>query len=277
MISLHVLLLRCGGQLLAMPSGALQQIIVPEAEHFNQHNETQSYRHLDHLLHVIDLRDRVGIVHTNEHNAELPRPGLVYRDLGGKEYLLLIDEVLACREVVLKRFGKYLNNARGSLGMTQLSDGQLVCVLDPAQLIDITSSALQPFPQNASATQPTSAKVLVVEDSLSTRRALQQLIGDAGYDVRAAKDGIEALETITLWQPNAILTDLEMPRLNGLELTAQIRNGNHRDLPIIMLTSRSTHKHRAQAERLGVQAYLTKPFSDTDVLVQLETVLERRA
>jgi chemosensory pili system protein ChpA (sensor histidine kinase/response regulator) len=90
---------------------------------------------------------------------------------------------------------------------------------------------------------------------------------DAGFDVRTAIDGLEAISILDKWKPNILLVDMEMPRMNGLELTAHIRaRAGMERVPVVMITSRSTEKHRQQAETAGVNVYLTKPFSDDELL-----------
>jgi CheY-like chemotaxis protein len=111
---------------------------------------------------------------------------------------------------------------------------------------------------------------LVIDDSLSARRAAALVLRDAGYEVQTAIDGMDAASLLEKAVPDLILVDMEMPRMNGLEFTAHVRSRTAtRHVPLIMITSRSTAKHRQQADAAGVDAYMTKPFS-VDML--LETV-----
>ena len=108
---------------------------------------------------------------------------------------------------------------------------------------------------------------LVVDDSLTARRAAAKVMKDAGYSVRTAIDGLEAVALLQNFIPDIMLVDMEMPRMNGLELTAHVRNAEKtRLIPVIMITSRSTEKHRQQGKAAGVNVYLTKPFSDKVLL-----------
>ena len=103
---------------------------------------------------------------------------------------------------------------------------------------------------------------------------MQQLVGDAGFDVRTARDGLEAIELLNTIQPDILLVDLEMPRMNGLELTTHIRaQTKTQRLPVIMITSRSTQKHRQEAESAGVDIYITKPVADDELLAQINKAL----
>jgi chemosensory pili system protein ChpA (sensor histidine kinase/response regulator) len=90
---------------------------------------------------------------------------------------------------------------------------------------------------------------------------------DAGYRAESARDGIDAIETLRTFRPDVLLTDLEMPNMNGVELTYHVRErADLKGLPIIMITSRSQDKHRRMAEQAGVNAYITKPYNDADLL-----------
>ena len=112
---------------------------------------------------------------------------------------------------------------------------------------------------------------MVVDDSLSVRRSLTQFMEDAGYKVRAARDGIEAIEILEGFIPDILLVDMEMPRMNGIELSAYVRSQESiKELPIIMITSRSSAKHREQAERAGINSHVTKPFSEVALLEEIE-------
>jgi chemosensory pili system protein ChpA (sensor histidine kinase/response regulator) len=113
-----------------------------------------------------------------------------------------------------------------------------------------------------------------VDDSLSARRALAQLLSDSGFKVLTARDGMEAVETLENTSPDILFVDLEMPRMNGIELTMHVRAKPHlAKVPVIMVTSRSTVKHRQQAESAGVNAYITKPFADDMVLEHTRDLL----
>ena len=115
--------------------------------------------------------------------------------------------------------------------------------------------------------------VLVVDDALSVRNTLQQLVEDAGFRVQTARDGLEAIHAMHTFKPQVVLTDLEMPNMNGVELTMSLRGRDEtRNLPIIMVTSRSQDKHRELAERAGVNFYITKPYNEAELLQAIRKV-----
>jgi chemosensory pili system protein ChpA (sensor histidine kinase/response regulator) len=116
-----------------------------------------------------------------------------------------------------------------------------------------------------------------VDDSLSVRNSLLELMKDSGYRVEAARDGIDAINILRNFKPDVLLTDLEMPNMNGVELAYHIRERvDLQSLPIIMITSRSQDKHRRLASQAGVDTYITKPYSDADLLQTIRSTISRR-
>jgi chemosensory pili system protein ChpA (sensor histidine kinase/response regulator) len=121
-------------------------------------------------------------------------------------------------------------------------------------------------------------RVLVVDDALSVRRSMEQLLEDAGYDVVTAADGFLALEVVRSSTPAIVLTDLEMPNLNGLELTKRLRElPQFMATPIVMITSRASDKHRDLAEAAGVDLYLTKPYTDATLIEHVKRLTSQDA
>jgi chemosensory pili system protein ChpA (sensor histidine kinase/response regulator) len=117
--------------------------------------------------------------------------------------------------------------------------------------------------------------VLVVDDSLSARRSLAQFVQDMGMDVRTARDGMEAVSLIEARPPDLMLVDMEMPRMNGLELTSHVRaSSNTNTMPVIMITSRSTDKHRAAAMEKGVNHFMVKPFIEEELAQYINDALD---
>jgi CheY-like chemotaxis protein len=204
--------------------------------------------------------------------------GLYVRDADGKGNVILVRSIDEVRSVVVKPISAYLPPIPAVRGITQLGDGGLAPVIDLDVLLQ--SAQTQRF-DTAVLSHATAAvtRVVVADDSLSVRRALEQLMQDAGFEVATARDGFEALAAIQAKPTHAVLIDLEMPRMNGLEVARNLRNhAETRDLPVVMITSRTTDKHQAMAAEAGVTRMLGKPFSE-DALVALvrELIAERGA
>lgn len=192
----------------------------------------------------------------------------------GGPRVVLVPAVEALALVVLEPLTDYLPPIRGVRGASVLGDGRVAPVLDLRELVHARQGVTLPEVELAAEEQP--PLVIVADDSLTIRRALGDLLIDAGYAVATARDGLEALLLCEKQQPVALLVDLEMPRMNGLELTAHLRkNPRFAQMPIVMITSRTAEKHQQMALEAGVSAVLGKPYSDEDVLGLLERSTER--
>ncbi len=193
---------------------------------------------------------------------------LIIRGDGGLS-AVLVEKVLDTRDLVVKSMGQYVPKLKGMIGATILGDGSVTPVLDVPELLR-THLVREQEPVLVTGDRShaeTPASVLVVDDSLSARRSLAQFAEDTGYHVLTARDGLEAVPLIEEQRPDILLVDLEMPRMNGLELARHVRaRETTATLPIIMITSRSTGKHRQEARAAGVDVYLTKPFSEDELL-----------
>ncbi len=198
-----------------------------------------------------------------------------------------VDEVLGNQEAVVKNLGPQLARLPGLAGMTLLASGAVALIYNPVALATLygerareatqaalfkpaTPVATLPTPEEPAASE-TAARaaplVLVVDDSLTVRRVTQRLLVREGYRVALAKDGLDALEKLAEEKPQMVLSDIEMPRMDGFDLVRNIRgDARLRDLPVIMITSRIAQKHRDYAAELGVDHYLGKPYSEEDLL-----------
>ena len=119
--------------------------------------------------------------------------------------------------------------------------------------------------------------VMVVDDSLTVRRVTQRLLERSGYEVMQAKDGVDALRQLQEVRPDVMLVDIEMPRMDGFDLTRNVRGTElTRSIPIVMITSRTADKHRRMAMELGVNAYLGKPYQDDELLALIRSYVKER-
>jgi len=205
---------------------------------------------------------------------------------------LHVDEVLGNQEVVVKNLGPQLSRLPGLAGMTLLASGAVSLIYNPVALATVygdrahagTTEAMAAVgpelkgwlhPNNKQATakavsEPAESKaplVLVVDDSLTVRKVTQRLLAREGYRVKLAKDGLEALELLAQERPTVVLSDIEMPRMDGFDLVRNIRADQKLSgMPVIMITSRIAQKHRDYATELGVNHYLGKPYGEDELL-----------
>jgi chemosensory pili system protein ChpA (sensor histidine kinase/response regulator) len=220
---------------------------------------------------------------------------LIILKSGTDRVALHVDEIIGNREVVVKNIGPQLARMIGIAGATVLGSGEIVLILNPVPLAlraaqeNLRAPRILPSdaPPNmgavaeldgkAAATQGTAPVqglltqkiVMVVDDSLTVRRVTQRLLAREGYQVVLAKDGVDALEHLQSITPDVMLIDIEMPRMDGFDLTRNVRGDERtRHIPIIMITSRTAGKHRNYAIELGVNEYLGKPYQE-ERLVEL--------
>jgi chemosensory pili system protein ChpA (sensor histidine kinase/response regulator) len=190
---------------------------------------------------------------------------------------LITDELIGSREIVVKNLGPQISAIRGIAGATILGDGRIVVILDMGSLVRSewrTRATELPVLEHRDRRR----FALVVDDSITVRRVTQRLLERNGMRVLTAKDGVEAISLLQDNVPDIILLDIEMPRMDGYEVAAHVRNDARlRDIPIVMITSRVSEKHRARAIELGVDDYLGKPYQESQLLDAIEPLLERRS
>ncbi len=210
-------------------------------------------------------------------------PVVIFRS-AAQRVAMHIDEVLGNQEVVVKNLGPQLSRLPGLAGMTVLASGAVALIYNPVALAavygeqarSLSADQAQPDVLGQAGKHsvvpvmeavPQVPLVLVVDDSITVRRVTQRLLQREGYRVSLAADGLQALERLQEERPTVVLSDIEMPRMDGFDLARNIR-GDARlaDLPIIMITSRIAEKHREHAMELGVNNYLGKPYSEEELL-----------
>ncbi|MBI5278473.1 MAG: Hpt domain-containing protein [Burkholderiales bacterium] len=213
-------------------------------------------------------------------------PVVIFRS-AAQRVAVHVDEVLGNQEVVVKNLGPQLSRLPGLAGMTVLASGAVVLIYNPVALAQVYGEQAKVLSAEkaqgetveeaaaggaaalAAAVQapPAIPLVLVVDDSITVRRVTQRLLQREGYRVALAADGLQALERLAEEKPAVVLSDIEMPRMDGFDLARNIRNDKAlTDLPIIMITSRIAEKHREHAKELGVNHYLGKPYSEEELL-----------
>jgi chemosensory pili system protein ChpA (sensor histidine kinase/response regulator) len=190
---------------------------------------------------------------------------------------LVTDELVGSREIVVKSLGPQISAIRGIAGATILGDGRVVLILDMGSLVRSEWRA------RAAETIVTDQRdrrtfALVVDDSITVRRVTQRLLERNGMRVLTAKDGVDAVSLMQENLPDIILLDIEMPRMDGYEVAAHVRNDPRlKHIPIVMITSRVSEKHRARAIELGVDDYLGKPYQESQLLDAIEPLVNRRS
>jgi chemosensory pili system protein ChpA (sensor histidine kinase/response regulator) len=188
---------------------------------------------------------------------------------GAHSIAVHVDEIVSSsEEIVVKSVGPHIARIPGITGATVLGSGDIVLILNPVQRA--LREALPPAVPAPAPAEPVRPLVLVVDDSLTVRKITGRLLERQGYRVATARDGVEALEQLQETVPAAMLVDVEMPRMDGFDLTRNVR-GDPRlaAVPIIMITSRTADKHQQYAREIGVDHYLGKPFREDELVERI--------
>jgi chemosensory pili system protein ChpA (sensor histidine kinase/response regulator) len=263
----QALIVRAGTELYALPLPTVEGVIrisrgelmarlsaaQPTIEYGAQ---TYQFRHLGEYLglgpsRIPEEQGRVSVilVRAGEHSAAL-----------------ITDEMQDSREIVVKPVGPQLATIRGVAGATILGDGRIAVILDMGILVR-TVRAGGPVRAPIAEPAPKGPLALVVDDSITMRRVTQRLLERNSFRVVTAKDGLEAIGVLQDHCPDIILLDVEMPRMDGYEFAKHVRNNpDTAGVPIVMITSRVSDKHKARAIEVGVNDYLGKPYQERALL-----------
>jgi chemosensory pili system protein ChpA (sensor histidine kinase/response regulator) len=276
LVATHALFVRDGGQVFGIASHAVQRAVPAVAMELVREGGVLYAEFDAHRYPAHELSSLTGLA----PGTAPERRNLVVADSDNGPIGLLVDAILDAGELVTRPAGKYLKRIPGVAGIGMSGDGSVIPLLDVAEL----ARSPREHSMRAAAEAQSKAqglrrsRVLVVDDSLSVRRAIGSLLEDQGYDIVLARDGIEAIKAMEVARPDVVLTDLEMPNMNGLELAAHVRSrAELAQLTVIMITSRSMDKHRRQAMSAGVNIFLNKPFSDHELLQHVAEAVTGRA
>jgi len=274
----HALVVRTGEEFYALPLPTVEGVLrLSKAEvlaHLGRDAAAfdyggQKYR-FQHLATFVNLEPSP----LPEQDVTIP---VVLVRAGEHSTGLVADELVGSREIVVKSVGPQVSSIRGISGATILGDGRIVIILDIGALVRAEWRS-RPQPQVVPKEKADKRVfAMVVDDSITVRRVTQRLLERNGMRVLTARDGMDAVALLQDNVPDIILLDIEMPRMDGYEVAAHVRNDPRlKDVPIIMITSRVGEKHRARAIELGVDDYLGKPYQEAQLLEAIAPLVERR-
>ncbi|GLQ95866.1 Hpt domain-containing protein [Dyella mobilis] len=280
----QAILVRIGESTFAIPMTSVQGVarISPDelAQRMSEDNPQFEYNGEEFGIH--DLSELLGLAAGHVGDEE-QLPLLLTRS-GDLRAAIRIDAVIGSREIVVKSVGPQVSSVPGILGATIMGDGSVLVILDLAPLVRHgLSRREQRLAEGASyaTVAPviedvrTRPLVMVVDDSITMRKVTGRVLERHEYEVETAKDGLDAIEKLHERVPDLMLLDIEMPRMDGYELATQMKaDPRFRDVPIIMITSRTGEKHRQRAFDIGVERYLGKPYQEAELLAQISEVLE---
>ncbi|MEK1938965.1 MAG: response regulator, partial [Pseudomonas sp.] len=279
----RALMVLSGEDLYAIPLNTIEGIVrvspyeleayyAPDAPRFEYAGQAYELRYLGDLLNNGQQPKLVG--------QSLPLPVILVRS-SDHAVAVQVDSLAGSREIVVKSLGPQFAGVHGISGATILGDGRVVVILDLLATIRVRHAHLlnqmqtrtisrAALPVEVEVERPT--LVMVVDDSVTVRKVTSRLLERNGMNVLTAKDGVDAISLLQEHKPDIMLLDIEMPRMDGFEVANLVRHDeNLKDLPIIMITSRTGEKHRERAMNIGVNDYLGKPYQES---LLLETIAQ---
>jgi chemosensory pili system protein ChpA (sensor histidine kinase/response regulator) len=272
----QVIMARVGNKMFAIPS-----VMVEQVQKLKQGDLLSAYQArnvswagreypLHYLSKLIGDVDHVAQQHTYT-------PVVLLRS-GTYRTALHVDEIIGNQEVVMKQIGTQLARVPGMIGATVLGDGVIVLVINPVQLANREALSIGAIKMTTFAPVAEAVKkvALVVDDSLTMRKVLSRVLERENFEVITANDGMDAIQKLQLITPDIILTDIEMPRMDGFEFSRHVRDNNKTaNIPLIIISSRTAEKHRNVAKQLGVDAFLGKPVQDDELIEQVNALLNK--
>ena len=273
----QALMVHVGEHLFAVPLASVVNILEVPVEEINRISEAAKplLNHQDQAYPFMHLAARLGIQAQPRSTRKVP---VLLTRSGSRQMAMQVDALAGTQEVVIKSVGPQLSRIAGLSGATILGDGRVILILDVPGLW-LTEERLHVVarsePQEPAFVERPPL-IMVVDDSITVRKVTSRHLQKHNMDVLAAKDGIEALEKLREQVPDLMLVDIEMPRMDGYELTSNVRSDPLlKHVPIIMITSRAGSKHRDRALQLGVNLYMTKPYQEDELLANIRLLLPR--
>jgi chemosensory pili system protein ChpA (sensor histidine kinase/response regulator) len=264
----RALLVECCRQTFAIPFQSIKQILRLNPGSMDVGPGGVQVDIGNRLIPLIDLGQYLQIANSKDP-FDATRPLLIVQ-VGQDEVAVAVDRIECGQDIVIKTLGNHLKRVPGLIGATLRGDGTVIAILDPNDLVGQGACAPENVTRSTEHRSPGRQKMaMVIDDSISVRRVTANLLHSHGWNVVTAIDGIDALEKLSNLEnaPDIFLCDMEMPRMDGIELIRQIRGQNEfKATPIVMVTSRSSEKHRHKAIDAGATEYVVKPFNDEKLL-----------
>ncbi|MBI3345218.1 MAG: Hpt domain-containing protein [Gammaproteobacteria bacterium] len=276
----QALLVHVGEDVFAIPLTSIERITRVTHEELEEFHAQPgaTYRMDGRGYTFMHLGTLLGTAHPYLPGPRRKLPMLMMR--AGDHYVTLqVEAIMGSREIVVKSVGPQISTVRGITGATILGDGRVVLILDIPALVRLgmMRTTEQAVAEPAAPASTGIMTVMVVDDSITVRKVTTRLLERHNIQVLAAKDGVDAVALLQEHIPDVMLLDIEMPRMDGYELATLIRNEPRlKHIPIIMITSRTGEKHRERAMQIGVNSYMGKPYQESELLKNIDSLVGGR-
>jgi len=265
----HVLLVEAAGQTVAVPTTNVIRILRTNGDSVGSIEGKQATRTDAGPLPLVALDRALGFPAAETSPAADRKAPVVVLGVAEKRVAFQVDRLLGAQSLVVKGLGPQLKRVRNVAGASILGSGQVVMILNVVDLVRSAQgrpAAAPPRPSPAPAA--VRQRVLVVDDSITTRVLEKNILQNAGYEVLVAADGVEAYALARSERLDAIVSDVDMPRMDGFSLTEKIRADKRaRELPVVLVTALHSQEHRIRAVEAGADAFITKGAFDQDELL----------
>lgn len=269
----QVVTVRVDGEQFAIPAVMVEQVQTLKQQELLEAFASNQLQWNGHDYPLYFLAKLVG-VQDYAPVSQLYTPVVLLRS-GQYRAAVHVDEVIGNQEMVMKSMGTQLTRVPGIVGATVMGDGAIMFAINPVQLAHreaLTVGAVRVT--NFAPVEEAKKIALVVDDSLTMRKVLSRILEREGLDVVTANDGVDATQKLQTITPDIILTDIEMPRMDGFEFAMQVRETPKlKSVPIIMISSRTAQKHRTVADDIGINAFLGKPVQDEELMQYVHNLL----
>ena len=289
----QALFVRCGTSVFALPLAVVEEIRRLKPAEIEDVGGKLLTRVRDVVTEVVRLDLQLALPPLEPLNGYFH---MVIVKVAGKHVGVVVEEVLGKDEIVIKNLGDYLRRVKLFPGTTIASDGSLILLIDLNRLVAADTAERHALPASSPAARvfapgaeavaagsiPSEAVdaiendrvVVVADDSISVRKFVGRMLEKAGFRVKLASDGLEASEIVAQVGCHLVITDLEMPRMNGYELMAHLRQDPvTRRIPVLVVTSRAGAKHRDRAMKEGASGFLTKPVQEDQLIATVESLI----
>ena len=270
------LLIKCGKGIYAVPLSSVEGVVRLSAHELKQKyaENNPSYHYADRDYSLCHLGSLLEVCQPQLGGADRMFPVLLVRS-GDSRMAIHVEATLGNREIVVKPLAPQLSRLPAVSGATILGDGNVILILDIQGLVRIDINAQPMLPNFKESSSENASTIMVVDDSITIRKVTTRFLERNSYKVVTAKDGVDAVQKLQDFTPALILLDIEMPRMDGYELASHVRNNTRlKNVPIIMITSRTGDKHRQRAMDIGVQEYLGKPYNESELLSHVQDVVK---